>query len=76
MIGKGAESEADKVPFPGNIISSRVDDMSQDVEHVLSEILQKYCLLCVSTKSTDITNKAQLLAFERFENEGEIMDFL
>jgi hypothetical protein len=42
MINKLAESETDKVPVSDNIISSRVNDMSHDVEDALSEILKKY----------------------------------
>jgi hypothetical protein len=40
MIGKEAESEIDKVPVSNNIISRRVDDVSHDIEDVLSEILK------------------------------------
>jgi hypothetical protein len=49
--------------------------MSHDVEDVLSEMLKNTSFAFQVDESTDITNKAQLLAFERFENEGEIMEF-
>jgi hypothetical protein len=40
MIGKGAEREIDKVPVSDNTVSRHVDDVSHDIEEVLSEILK------------------------------------
>jgi hypothetical protein len=40
VTGKEAESEIDKVPVSDHNISSRVDDMSHEVEDVLCEILK------------------------------------
>jgi hypothetical protein len=47
---------------------------SHDVESLLSERLKNINFASQVDESTDITNKAQLLAFVRFENEGEIME--
>jgi hypothetical protein len=74
MIGKVAESEIDKVPVSDNTISKPVDDMSHDVEDILSEVLKNTNFALQIDESTDITNKAQLLVFVRFENEGEITE--
>jgi hypothetical protein len=52
-----------------------VDDMSRDVEDVLYEILKNCNFALQVDESTDITNRAQLLAFVGFENEGEIIEF-
>jgi hypothetical protein len=52
-----------------------VDDMSQEVEDVLFEILKSTNFALQVDEWTDI-NKAELLAFARFENEGEIMEIL
>ncbi len=41
---------------------------------MLSEILQNNNFALQVEESTDITGKAQLLAFVRLENEGEIME--
>jgi hypothetical protein len=73
MMGKEAESEIDNVSASVNTISMCVDDVSHDIEDVFSEILENtnFALL-VDDESTDIINKAQLLAFVRFEHEGEI----
>jgi hypothetical protein len=51
-----------------------MDDMSDGIEDILSEILKNINFALQFDESTDITNKAQLLAFVRFENEGEILD--
>jgi hypothetical protein len=72
MIGKEAESEIDKVPVFDNTNSSRVDDMSQEVEDALSEILKNTNFALHVDQSTDIKNKAQMLAFVLFENERQI----
>jgi hypothetical protein len=72
--GKEAESEIDKVPVSVDTISGRVDEMAHDVEYVLSEILKDTNLALKVDGSTNITNKAQLLALIRYENEGGIMD--
>jgi hypothetical protein len=71
VTGKEAESEIDKVPVSDNAISRRVDDVTHDVEGVLSDILKITNFTLQVDESTDITNKAQPLA--RFENEGEIV---
>jgi hypothetical protein len=76
VTGKGAESEIDKVPVSDNTVSRRVDDMSHDVEDVLSETLKNTKFASQVDESTYVTNKAQLLAFVRFENKEEIMEFL
>ncbi len=73
MIGEEAESELSKVPVSGNTISRRVDDLS-NISGILSEVLQNNNFALQVDESADITDKAQLLAFVRFGNEGEIME--
>jgi hypothetical protein len=48
---------------------------SHDVEDEVTEMLRNTNFALQVDQSTDITNKAELLAFVRFENEGEIMEF-
>jgi hypothetical protein len=74
IIDQGAEGEIKKVPVSDNTVSRHVDDTSHDVEDVLCEILKNTNSALQVDESTDITNKAQLLAFVRFENEGEILE--
>ncbi len=74
MLGEEAESELSKVPVFDNTISRRVDDVCNNISVILSELLQKNNFALQVDESTDITGKAQLLAFVRFENEGEMME--
>lgn len=74
MLGEEAESELSKVPVSDNTISRRVDDLSNNISGILSEILQNNNFALQVDESTDITGKAQLLAFVRFENDCEIME--
>jgi hypothetical protein len=72
MIGKVAESEIEEVPVSDNTINRRVDDVPHDVEDVLSKNTN---FPLQFDESTDITNKAQSLAFVRLGNKGEIVEF-
>ena len=74
MLGEEAECEVSKVPVSDNTITRRVDDLSNNISGILSEILQNNNFALQVDETTDITGKAQLLAFVRFENEGEIME--
>ena len=74
MLGEEAECEVSKVPVSNNTISRRVDDLSNNISGILSEILQNNNFALQVDETTDITGKAQLLAFARFENEGEIIE--
>jgi hypothetical protein len=75
-IGKEAENEIDKVPVSDNTISRRMDVTSHDAEDVSNKTLKNTNYALQVDESTDITNKAELLAFVRFVNEGEIMENL
>ncbi len=41
ILGEEAEIEISKVPVSDNTISRRVDDLSNNISGILSEILQK-----------------------------------
>ncbi len=71
MLGEEAESELHNGPVSDNTGSRHVDDLSNNISGILSEILQNNNFALQVDESTDII---QLLAFERFENEGEIME--
>ncbi len=74
MLGEEAKSKLSKVPVSDNTISRRVDNLSNNISGIMSEILQNNNFALKIDESTDITGKAQLLAFVQFENEGEIME--
>ncbi len=74
MLGQEAADEFSKVPLSDNTISRRITDMSHNIENSLSEILKCTNFALQVDESTDITGKAQLLAFVRFENEGKIVE--
>ncbi len=74
MLGEEADSELSKAPVSDNTISRRVDHQSNNLSGILSEILQNNNFALQVDESTDVIGKAQLLAFVRFENEGEIME--
>ena len=74
MLGEEAECEVSKVSVSDNTISRRVDDLSNNISGILSEMLQNNNFALQVDETSDITGKAQLLAFVRFENEGEIME--
>jgi hypothetical protein len=76
MICNEAKSEIDKVPVPNNAISRHVDDMSHYPEVIFSEIQKNTNYALQVDESTDISSQAQLLAFVRFENKGQIMENL
>ncbi|XP_075454709.1 zinc finger BED domain-containing protein 5-like [Ascaphus truei] len=74
MLGKEAARQIAKIPVSNSTISRCVDDMSRDIEEVLSETLKNCNFAIQVDESTDITGKAQLLAFARFEYNGEIVE--
>ncbi len=76
MLSEEAESQLSKIPVSNNTISRRVDDLSNNISCILSEILQNKNFAFQADESTDITGKAQLLAFVRFENENNKKLFL
>ncbi len=63
MLGEEAESELSKVPASNNTFSRHVDDLSNNISGILSEILQNSNFALQVNESIDITGKAQLLAF-------------
>ncbi len=68
MLGEEAESELSKVPVSDNTISRRVDNLSNNISGIFSETLQNNNFALQAEESINITDKAQLLAFVRFQN--------
>ena len=79
MFGEDAVSELSKFPLSDCTISRRIEDMlSENIEcNIKSKILKHELFALQVDESTDITGKAQLLAFVRFiDDEGIVEDFL
>jgi hypothetical protein len=66
LFGKEAEKEVNKIPMSDNTISRRITLMSNDIESIVMEKLKKKSYFALQVdESTDISGKAQLLAFIR-----------
>ncbi|XP_051778559.1 zinc finger BED domain-containing protein 5-like [Erpetoichthys calabaricus] len=75
MFGEDVVSESNKIPLSDNTISRHIADMSSDTErNVLSKIKSRGFFAIQVDKSTDISSKAQLLAFVRFSDNEAIME--
>ena len=67
MLGDDAEKQLCKIPLSNDTVHRRIVDMSNDIqENVCNNKLQDSFFALQVDESTDITNKAQLLAFVRF----------
>ena len=78
MFGEDAVSEINKILLSYNTISMRIADISSDIErNVLSKIKSREFFAIQVDESTNISGKAQLIAFVRFIDKEAIMeDFL
>lgn len=80
MIGPEAAEKFKKIPLSHQTISRRIGDMSEDIHGQLknhfsgnAENFVKLWALQID-ESTDISNKAQLLAFLRIVKDGKIVE--
>jgi hypothetical protein len=71
VTGQEAGSEIDKVPVCDNAVTRRTT-----LQDVLCETQKNTDFALQVDGSTDVTNEAQLLAFVRSEDEGEIKEVL
>ncbi|XP_022162439.1 zinc finger BED domain-containing protein 5-like [Myzus persicae] len=67
MLGVESEKEIIKIPLSDSTISRRIINISEDIEEQVIEVIKSGELFALQVdESTDISGKAQLMAFIRF----------
>ena len=75
MFGPEAEEKIRQIPLSNDTIRRRICDMSTDIQDtVISSVKQSKMFTMQVDESTDISGKAQLIAFIRFVSDGKISD--
>nr|XP_027201527.1 zinc finger BED domain-containing protein 5-like [Dermatophagoides pteronyssinus] len=74
MIGESAANDICKIPFSNDTIHRRIIDMSNNIEKTTAKSLECTSFALQIDETTDITGKAQLIAFVRFIHENEIIN--
>lgn len=75
MLGDDAEKQLSKIPLSNDTVHRRILEMSTDIEeNVCRNKLQDAYFALQVDESTDISNKAQLLAFIRFIDGDRIVN--
>ncbi|UYV70706.1 hypothetical protein LAZ67_8000334 [Cordylochernes scorpioides] len=76
MLTNDAMEKVTKIPLSSKTIARKIEDMSEDIElqikQSFNDSLTKWAIQLDET--TDISNKAQLLAFLRFVDTGKIVN--
>jgi hypothetical protein len=74
MLGVEAEKEIIKIPLFDSTISRRIINISEDIEEQVIEVIKSGELFALQVdESTDISGKAQLMAFVRFIVNSKIV---
>ena len=74
MIGGSADIDICKIPLSNDTIHRRIIDMSQNIEKNTAKTLANSNFALQIDETTDITRKAQLIAFVRFIHENDIIN--
>ncbi|XP_054464244.1 protein FAM200C-like [Anoplopoma fimbria] len=79
MLGKAAEDKLSQIPLSNDTISSRIDDMSNDIlAQVVADLISSPAKFSLQLdETTDVSNLSQLVVFVRYMKDDEIKeDFL
>lgn len=74
MLGDQAEELISKILVSNNTIQRRIKDLSMDIEATLNDKMKGKNFALQIDESTDISSKAQLLAFIRFVDGESIVN--
>jgi hypothetical protein len=75
LFGEEYEEELLKIPMSDNTINRRIQDMSQGAESQVTANIKKDDFFAIQLDElTDITGKAQLIAFSEFVCNGDITE--
>ena len=73
MFGPKAEEKIRQIPLSNDTIRRHICDVSMDIQDtVISSVEQSKMFTMQVDKSTDISGKAQLIAFVWFVSDGKI----
>jgi hypothetical protein len=79
MLGKAAEDKLSQIPLSNDTISSRIDDMSDDIlAQVVADLISSPAKFSLQLdETTDVSNLSQLVVFVRYMKDDVIKeDFL
>jgi hypothetical protein len=68
MLGKAAEANFSQIPLSNDTISSRIDDMSDDIlAQVVADLISSPAKFSLQLdETTDVSNLSQLVVFVRY----------
>jgi hypothetical protein len=77
VLGKQAVQRLKVIAMSANTVKRRIEDMAEDTENQVIEMVKNSTFYSIQLdESTDITNKAVLLCFVRFECQEELKEEL
>ncbi|XP_069563784.1 protein FAM200C-like [Brachyistius frenatus] len=76
MLGKAAEDKLSQIPLSNDTISSRIDDMSNDIlAQVVADLISSPAKFSLQLdETTDVSNLSQLVVFVRYMKDDEIKE--